>query len=172
MIAVYLDVDGVLSPLPAFLVPPESAWKGRWDREDIAGFRDVAFHPAMIGALNQAVTRPGVAPRWLTSWEEHAPGGFAPATGLAGRTWPVLDGVIGDAPGDWWKLRAIRADVAATAPDAVVWADDELARQEESTRWLASLDIPTLALSPNEALGLTPVHVAQLAAFIDENTDR
>lgn len=104
---------------------------------------------------------------WLTSWESSAATHLSPAISLDGAGWPVLTGLADDASFEWWKLGALRADLAEHTPDRFVWADDDIAYDQQAPAWLgAQTEIPQLAIIPKGRLGLTRSHLERIRAFV------
>ena len=156
-VAVFLDVDGVLSPAP-------DVWGDVTVVE--AGPRgSVAVSPAMLSALGRL---PGQLV-WATAWAGDAGAVFAPMLGRDGQ-------VVGDGDGSvhgWWKLDAV-VQWLTEHPQVrtVVWLDDELAAMDDldlehrETAWdvLADAGVECLLMAPAD--GLTPQELDEVRSFL------
>lgn len=158
----YLDVDGVICP---FGPEGRNGWGTPWRRAD-AGLLPVAFAGELVKELNSLAALPEVRCVWLTSWEELAPRYLCPAIGLDGGRWPFLAAEGSGSGPEWWKLRAIQADVEATGPAAVAWADDQLAFEAEAQAWAAVMGRRLLTLSPNPRCGIEPAELERIRSFL------
>lgn len=174
MINCYDDVDGVYIAQTdhRFDPPPREAsgWDGVWHPLEIGGAFPGWWSQEMIDSLNR-IGNELVSPRWLTSWEEGAPEQVAPALSIAGgSSWPVLTGVEYDNPVNWqwWKLAALKADLAATNPEGFIWIDDDIGSNPDALAWLSSLDVPHLVIVPAARIGVTRSHIEEIEAFIGE----
>ena len=63
------------------------------------------------------------------------PAVLCPATGLNGGGWPVLTADGAGSGAEWWKLEAIQADVEHSAPERIIWVDDQLAYEGRAQAW-------------------------------------
>jgi hypothetical protein len=158
----YLDVDGVICP---FGPDGRTGWGTPW-RRAAAGLLPVAFAAELVKGLNSLAATSELRCVWLTSWEELAPQYLCPAIGLEGSRWPFLTAFGSGSGSDWWKLRALQADVEETGPVAVAWADDQLAFEAEAQAWAAVMGRRLLALSPNPRCGISPAELDAVAAFL------
>jgi hypothetical protein len=158
----YIDVDGVICP---FGPAGTTAWGTQWQRAD-AGLLPVAYAADLVDRLNRLSVQESVRCVWLTSWEELAPRYLCPAVKLHGASWPYLSGAGAPGGTGWWKLQAIQDDIDATAPEAVAWADDQLAFEAEAQAWATLTGRRILLVSPDPRQGLSPAEMAQLEAFL------
>lgn len=148
---VYLDVDGVLNAFPSSADP---GW-GWGDSEIVRvnGF-PICYSPAMVDALNDLAER--VTFHWLTTWRADAPALLAPAIGLRGEAWPVLDAPeMYGGKWDWWKLRAIRDHVESTQPEHAFWIDDDIRFDTRANDWLNLPSVGVVPICPRSSIGLT-----------------
>jgi hypothetical protein len=160
----YLDVDGVVCP---FGPEGHNGWGTPWLRAD-AGLLPVAFAPELVAGLNSLAASGELRCVWLTSWEELAPQYLCPAIGLDGVRWPYLTAEgAGSGPG-WWKLDAIQDDVERTAPDAVVWVDDQLAYEAEAQTWARIMGRRLLVVSPDPRQGISPAELEAVSSFLGQ----
>lgn len=165
---IYLDVDGVLNAVskktPALSL---TGWEN-WQTKPVNGW-PILYSPDMIDALNELADRDDVTFKWLTTWTDDAAQVLSPAIGIHGETWGVLHGdqhAWGGKQG-WWKLEAIRADVATSSRGGkrFIWIDDDLSAEREACDWLrARADV--LGVSPSISRGLTRGDVESIRAFI------
>ena len=97
---------------------------------------------------------------WCTGWEDRADGHLPHLLGLP-TGWPHI--AFSDRPEDaaHWKLRAI--DAYAGPDRRTAWIDD--AHDERCRAWAAERPGPTLLVTTDPAVGLTPELAAQLAAW-------
>ena len=159
----YLDVDGVVCP---FGPAGHNGWGTPWRRAD-AGLLPVAFAPELVAGLN-SLAAAELRCVWLTSWVELAPRYLCPVIGLDGARWPYLRSEgAGSGPG-WWKLDAIQDDVERTAPDAVVWVDDQLAYEAEAQAWARIMGRRVLTVSPDPRQGISPSELAAVSSFLGQ----
>lgn len=161
-VSLYLDVDGVVSP---FAVQGRTGWGSEWALAD-AGVLEVAFAPELVAKLNVLSRRPGARFVWLTTWERLAPEFLCPAIKLDGRDWPVLSSAGRELSPDWWKLDAIRGDVARHPADRLVWLDDQLDNEPRALAWADAWGGRMLHISPDPRKGLTPDHLDAVEAFL------
>lgn len=158
----YLDVDGVINPYGA---QGRTGWGSDWALAD-AGILDVAFAPELVRRLNALAARSALRCVWLTTWERMAPELLCPAIMLDGGAWPVLSGARRDHGGSWWKLDAIRRDVARHPADRLVWLDDQLDHEPQALAWAEAWGARMLHISPDPRCGLTPRHLDAVEAFL------
>lgn len=152
---VFLDVDGVLSPV----APGSSAWDD-WELVD-----DSPFHLVLSRRMAERIRDLDAEVVWLTTWEHDANAVVAEVL-----AWDPNDVVVRrDTGTEWWKLVAIAERIEAD-PRPFVWVDDELERRKrEVERWLRGLDVPALAISPRPEVGLTAAELEQIEEFVAEH---
>ncbi|MGK3708889.1 HAD domain-containing protein [Arthrobacter sp. IK3] len=175
MINWYSDVDGVYNAYTDHRFDPAprsaSGWDGNWNPMEIGGAFPGWWSEEMVQETDRLIGHPLVSPRWLTTWEEGAPEQLVPALSIAGGAiWPVITGVEYDDPMNWqwWKLAALKNDLAATEPDAFIWIEDDVPFDPKAIQWLQTVPIPHLVISPKTAVGVTRGHTAEIEAFIGE----
>lgn len=153
----FLDVDGVLSPL----APGSSAWDD-WERVE-----DIPFHLVLSRRMARRIRELGVEVVWLTTWEHDANAVVADTLG-----WEPNDVLVREgSDAGWWKLAAIRERIEAE-PRPFVWIDDELERRKrEVESWLRGLEVPALAISPRPEVGLTTAELERIEEFVAEHSD-
>jgi hypothetical protein len=148
-----IDVDGVIS---LFGFDPSAPPPGRFVLVD--GIPH--FLSAGAGAhLRELAADYELA--WCTGWEEKANEHLPPALGLPG---PLPHLTLGDptvAGNGHWKLAAIDRFAGPSRP--VAWLDDVHGESCES--WASLRRGPTLLLTTDPAVGLTPQHVRDLQAW-------
>lgn len=175
VIAVVLDVDGVVSPI-------EGA--SEWGDDVAAGyvFGDVRVSPSLCRRLDELNDPPRVQCWWLTSWTASMRAKMDP---FPGRDWPSLADpedrdtyeraaslkFAGDA---WWKWEAVsRALVDGPDLAGLVWCDDHLSGPDDT--WLLrdvvqeELDargLPSLLVTPRSSVGLTPAHLVTITEWM------
>lgn len=162
LVSVYLDVDGVVN---AFGPSGVTDWGSTWKIAD-AGILEVAFAPEAVDELNSLAGHPAVRFVWLTTWERMAPQYLCPAIGLKGQHWPVLSSQGWDEEPEWWKLVALRKDLAASGSNRFVWLDDQLAHQTDARSWAEYQQDRVLCVSPNPRTGLSRRDLAAVRAFL------
>ncbi|MDN4476234.1 HAD domain-containing protein [Demequina sp. SYSU T00192] len=176
IVAVLLDVDGVLSPF-ASSAADRAHWPAdSWRSFILDGIYEIEWSAALVDRLREISETPGVATRWCTTWGRRAPAVLGPAIGL-GAKWPVLDdagGAFAVSPG-WWKAQ--RAREALEEFTAVVWVDDFIDGWREAR---AELDEPgprwwdtdrLLMISPASDRGLEPAHLDAVERFVRDRLD-
>jgi hypothetical protein len=168
---VYLDVDGTISA--AAFEPPRArtGWTGEWSTVTVDRQR-VQFSHELVAALNDLTASvPEMTAVWSSNWEQSAADLLSPVVGLNGSSWPVLTGAGEDGISSWWKLDAIRDDIAAHRPAKMVWLDDGFNYEPSARAWAAGLknshpDMQVLVISPDPLHGLTRAHVARVREFL------
>jgi hypothetical protein len=160
-VSLYLDVDGVVCPFGATGGTP---WGTAW-RYAYAGMLEVAYAGELVEDLNRLAPEPGLRCVWLTSWEDLAPAVLCPATGLNGSGWPVLTADGAGSGAEWWKLEAIQADVSISAPERIIWVDDQLAYEGRAQAWARILGARALLVSPDPRTGLSPQELDAIRTF-------
>lgn len=166
---IYLDVDGVINAIGR--THPEPKHTGFPEYKSImANGYQIAYAPELITMLNALAARDDVTIKWLTTWEHDAAKILSPLIGLDGADWEVLTGDLHQWGGpDWWKLAAIRADVEATSPAAVVWIDDDISLERQAMNWARNRDDVTL-ISPFAKYGLTTEDLTKIYRVANEVT--
>lgn len=154
---VFLDVDGVLSPM----VTESRAWDD-WQRVE-----GIPFHLVLSREMAQRISALDAEVIWLTTWEHDANAVVAQELG-----WEPNDVLDRHDPQEgWWKLEAIRERIESD-PRPFVWIDDELEpRKHEVEPWLRELDVPSLALSPRPEVGLTEGELERVETFVEEHRE-
>lgn len=164
MTTIYLDVDGVLNAV-SVRAPMTTGWPG-YVVKRVNGYR-ITYAPDLIGRINALAARDDVTIKWLTTWEDDAPRVLAPAVGLYGHNWTVLHGDQDDFSGrDWWKLKAIDADVAAHPEDRFVWLDDDIAAEPDAVEWARRRN-NGIWISPRMREGLTVAQLDSVDMYLD-----
>ncbi|QNE48710.1 hypothetical protein F1C58_16765 (plasmid) [Glaciihabitans sp. INWT7] len=167
---VFLDVDGVFSPIAATAGDP--TW-GNWESMDVSGMGHCAVSPALGAAIGGA--RATVV--WATDWSSQANDAFA---GLIGRgPLPSLTSGEGEDHG-WWKVGAIEAYVLAH-PDVkkVVWIDDKIDEEGDTgLTWgeladdiLETAGVAVHLVAPAQSVGITVDEWSGVVEFLDEGDD-
>jgi len=162
-VTLYLDVDGVVCPFGATGRTP---WGSAW-RFANAGLLEVAYARELVDGLNNLARLPGVRCVWLTSWEDMAPHYLCPAIGLNAGGWPYLAAEDGGTGSDWWKLRAIQADLGRSGADALVWIDDQLNFEQDAQAWARILGRRVMLVSPDPRRGISAGELAAVRAFLE-----
>ena len=154
-VVVFLDVDGVLSPV----VPRSDAWDD-WQRVE-----DIPFHLVLSREMAGRIAQLDAEIVWLTTWEHDA--NAVVAEFLDWEPHAVLERTRDGA--GWWKLEAVRERIEKEQRP-FVWVDDELEhRKRDVEPWLRSLEVPVLPLSPRAEVGLTEAELTQIEAFIERH---
>jgi hypothetical protein len=162
-VTLYLDVDGVVCPFGATGRTP---WGSAWHFAN-AGLLEVAYARELVDGLNGLAGLPGIRCVWLTSWEEMAPHYLCPAIGLNAGGWPYLTAEDGGAGAEWWKLRAIQADLVSSGAGALVWIDDQLNYEHEAQAWARILGRRIMLVSPDPRRGISPGELAAVRTFLE-----
>lgn len=154
MITIYSDVDGCISPiLPR---PGLEAITGMDNYQQlVVRSCNLSVAPELVEAYNRWAATPYVTMKWATAWEDEAQEFLCPAIGMNGQLWPLIGGETHSWHGeDWWKLKGVREDIAATSPDLAIWLEDDIATEPAAQRWLATQP-NVVGISPNTNVGLT-----------------
>lgn len=154
MINIYLDVDGVINAVGTDIAKlPNITGLSRYKHAK-AGSIPIVCSQDVVDFLSELGSTPGVAIKWLTTWEEDARTELCPAIGLAGHQWEVLTGEQDDWQGkNWWKLKAIQDDMGKCSPDLALWIDDDIQYEKAAREW-ADSQPEVLRLSPRTWDGL------------------
>lgn len=164
---IYLDVDGVVAPLPfsePVDLPARSGWE-RWERVKAWGF-PITFSPDLVDWLNEVARRRDVEIVWATSWTSNAASELAPAIGLHARHWRHLP-----LKGSATKLDGLLA--LHTPHTRAVWLDDDLGdgHYEEAglpteVESLREHGIEHLCIAPDPSVGLTRDHARRIDMYL------
>jgi hypothetical protein len=96
-----------------------------------------------------------------------APHYLCPAIGLNAGGWPYLAAEDGGTGSDWWKLRAIQADLGRSGADALVWIDDQLNFEQDAQAWARILGRRVMLVSPDPRRGISAGELAAVRAFLE-----
>ena len=156
VVTVFLDVDGVLSPV----VPPRSDHWDDWER-----IEGIPFHLVLSRQMAARIADLDAEIIWLTTWEHDANAVVADYLG-----WEPHDVLERKGSrGEWWKLEAL-AERIESDPRPFVWVDDELERRKRDVEpWLRGLDVPVLPLAPRSEVGLTESQITEIERFVAEH---
>lgn len=153
-VTLFLDVDGVVSPLP------EAGDVLPW-----ADFRRVphGFHCLVSRSMADALAALPVRLVWLTTWEEMANEVIAPVLG-----WDRLEVVERKAHAEepWWKLNAVEAHIKASDGGPFIWIDDDIAFEDQVRPSLESCPVRYLLISPESSVGITPEHIRAIGVWL------
>lgn len=158
----FLDVDGVISPMPDHRSPLKH-W-GDWRK-----CPNVGFHLLLSQTLADALTELGVTIKWLTTWEagEMCNEYISPVLG-----WDRLEVLPrkGCSEEPWWKLDAILRH-GLTEP--FIWIDDDIHYAEDAVAKAfkeAKVTVPRMLVSPDWEEGITPAMVEEMRMFVREHS--
>lgn len=172
MIAVYVDVDGVLNSLSKNPPVKMTGWEN-WNKVRVTT-SDGSTYPILwatelIEALREISEREDIVFKWLTTWQDDAVAHLSPVIGL-GADWEVLhgDNVYHSLSEDWWKLKAIREDVDKTQPDKIVWIDDDINYDQKTWSFLKEKGEMLHSISPVSVLGVTKKQINGILEFINQ----
>lgn len=160
---IYWDVDGCIN---AFSNKPPRAntfWKGEWDSAKIEGL-PILWSKELVDEINKLDERSDVQSVWLTDWMDLAHKSLVPATDIKGSDWKVLTGDVHEYP--WWKLAAIQTHIEETAPDKIVWIDDNLKYSKEVVAWLKE-NPQIYTVIPQSCHGVTKNQINGIIEFIN-----
>lgn len=177
---IFLDVDGVFN---AFAWNASHQAEQHWPVDPVTapinGYRFTWFE-AVIDWINQTEAREDVQFHWLTTWRSNAPRLVAPVVGINGATWPVFDGDDEPAsfnaswggtrePAGWWKLSCVESYFGDNPDCRVVWIDDDLF-DSQARAFAKPLEEQgrIILIQPSPHLGLTPAHLTNINAFLEE----
>ena len=147
-----VDVDGVLS-----LYGSARAEPGTLSGALVDGIPHLLSRPAAATLLELA---PSFECVWCTGWEDRADMHLPHLLGLP-RGWPHIHFPQTAEPAAHWKLPAIDAYAGSERP--LAWIDD--AHDAACREWAARRAGPTLLVSTEPDLGLTPEHANVLRGF-------
>lgn len=144
-----IDVDGVLNPFGAVVVPDG------FSRHELMGY-EVWLSSRHGSWLNRLATWFDLA--WATTWEHHASALIAPQLGLP-EDLPVIEFHRGSAY-QTWKLPAVE-EFVGDRPAA--WIDDDL--WTDAFTWAERRHAPTLLIRTTPSLGMTEQDMVRLERF-------
>lgn len=156
---VFLDVDGVLSPLPPVRLHP--------DLRPLTGGRgfiaDMLHNPHLTRALADLHARDVIAITWLTTWEHEANRDLAPLL-----RWPPLPTItrpqtLASARG--WKADAIETHAPKSGP--YVWVDDDISPTVRD-HYRRLHGARALLLAPDRGTGITRAHLTALTSHLTQ----
>jgi hypothetical protein len=147
-----VDVDGVLSLYGAARAAPETLVGCLVDGVPHLLSRRAA---AVLGGLI-----PDFECVWCTGWEERADEHLPRLLGLP-RGWPFVRFDAAPALDAHWKLAGIDAFAGRDRP--LAWIDD--AHDADCAAWAAARGAPTLLVSTEPDVGLTPAQGARLTRW-------
>ena len=101
---------------------------------------------------------------WCTGWEDRADSHLPHLLGLP-KGWPHIS--FTEKPGPHWKLGGIDAYAGPTRP--LAWIDDD--HDEACKQWAAARRGPTLLVSTDPRVGLTPEHADVLRGWSQTVTE-
>ena len=176
-----LDVDGVVnatSKKPDGSIWPKDQWStGTANGEDrewpILWAQPVVEFIRMVHESGRAEVR------WHTTWQHHAAAiedlvglpklAVAEAPEFDNQAQYAARAILNQLP-RWWKLpAALRVVEVEQRP--LIWTDDDISSELHDRRYdLDNLrrNAPTLAISPNRFIGLTPKHLRQIASWLTD----
>ena len=148
----YLDVDGVISPVTHHEPGDFSDW------QDEQFFR---YSPQMVALLSSLE----VTPHWLTTWREQANTVLTPIF-----NWEPLDVLERHPELFWWKLESLGRIQRCDEP--FIWIDDELDERRAdgyADILLERYRAPFLLISPDPHVGLSLRDIDTIEEFIRVN---
>jgi hypothetical protein len=170
---IYLDIDGVINSLSRNPPRQNTGWPGEWKQEIVTVDREryfILWSVDLINFLNIIDTIENVEFIFLTTWEDSATTVFAPLVGLNALNWRILhpehEDDIYDAK-NWWKLTAIKNDLANNEFDQVIWIDDDIAFDPASQIWAENYEKDILVISPYSTHGITRKQISVIINFIN-----
>ncbi len=148
-----IDVDGVIS---LFGFSPERRPAGTFAVVDGLPHLLSAHATALLERLSGTFEMV-----WCTGWEDRAAEHLPHLLGLSGPAYPYL--VFGPvaASGRHWKLDAIDAHAGPDRP--LAWIDDD--HDDRTRAWAGERPGPTLLVTTDPAVGITPAHAEELEAW-------
>jgi len=166
----FLDLDGVVSPVPTQAKRAEIRENGppaghkTWDEAIYDMYVDTRLNE-WADSLDDAFDVV-----WASSWEDNLVRPVAEPLGLP--SWPVLPIPI-TAPKPHsqigYKARAIARHLDSD-PRPFAWCDDFIRRLGRLPKELKHAEMPYLLVSPNSRVGLTTRHIETLLAFAEQAT--
>ena len=151
VVTLFLDVDGVLSPIGG----PSSAWDD-WEAAHHRG-----YHLLLSRAMAERIAALPVRIVWLTTWRELANTHICPWLGW--KTHDVVDPGY-DADAERWKAEAVRAHIESDG-GPFVWIDDMLDFMTPQVAGVLA-NHRHLLIAPDSYVGLTRHHLDEVEAFL------
>lgn len=154
----FLDVDGVLSPVAGEHMGPLPTCWPEWRRAPSLNM-PVYFAPDLVARL----TALAVERIWCSTWEREVEDfGLSKDLGWAGQQHLRLPG----RRQPWNKLVAIREYLLPQPARPFIWVDDDNRLVSSGMRWARTIQQPHLLIRPEKKVGLTPRHVERIEKWV------
>lgn len=176
-VSIFWDVDGVFNSFSNR--PPKSmtGWEGEWKEERVSTSSGdswrILWSTELVEAVNALSKLPNVTMKWLTTWQGDAAKFITPALGiLGGGEWDVLyckdPEALHSMYSGWWKFQNVQEDFAESAPDGIVWVDDDIKQDLSSIIWMRNLEEVGKGhlVSPSSYLGVTKKEMDGIMEFV------
>lgn len=140
MRTLYLDVDGALSPFSSGPPKQNTGWMGDWRTVKVSSY-NMLYSVELVDRLNEIAKLPDVEIVWATDWLSEAPELLAPAIGLHGENWTVLEASKSrmEDSHPWWKMEEIEKHYTNTEVEVAIWADDNIRFARGIDKWRKGL---------------------------------
>ncbi|MHB1526527.1 MAG: HAD domain-containing protein [Candidatus Dormibacteria bacterium] len=155
----FLDVDGVISPVAgAHMGPLPTCWP-TWQRAPSIHM-PVFFAPDLVARL----TALPVERIWCSTWEKEVDTfGLSKDLGWAGQPYLKLPAPVRP----WDKLVAVQEYLRSQPDRPFVWVDDDPRMVSSGMRWGRTIQTPHLLIRPEKKVGLTPRHIERMERWVE-----
>lgn len=167
MKTLYLDVDGTISPFSTGSPKHNTGWKGDWRTVKVGPY-DMLYSVELVERLNAIAELPDVEIVWATDWLSDAPELLAPAIGLHGENWTVLEASASRMADSypWWKMEEIENHFRNNNVEAAIWADDNIRYASGIEDWRKRLEYLVVPMHTDKNHGLTRKNIELVEAFV------
>ena len=166
MKTLYLDVDGVLCPFSTGYPVQNTGWSD-WRTVQVGPY-SMIYATELVDCLNSFSNTPDVEIVWTTDWLSEAPELLAPAIGLHGENWAVLEASASRMEDiyPWWKMEEIEKHYFNTDVEEAVWIDDNINYAPKISEWKLRMGSKLHTINPNKNHGISVKHMKEIERLL------
>jgi hypothetical protein len=126
------------------------------------------YSTELVDCLNNLANQTNVEIVWATDWVSDAPELLAPAIGLHGENWTVLEASASRMADSypWWKMEEIENHFINTEVETAIWADDNIRYASGIGEWRKRLGNLVVPVHTDKNHGLTRKNIELIEAFL------